>query len=42
MSGKAPDRREEPVEIIGILTALINMITAVILWQTAKRNRRRD
>lgn len=30
------------MEIIGILTALINMITAVILWQTAKRNRRRD
>ncbi|AZS46687.1 hypothetical protein CVS53_01361 [Microbacterium oxydans] len=30
------------MEIIGILTALINLITAVILWQTAKRNRRRD
>lgn len=30
------------MEIIGILTALINMITAVILWQTAKRNRRRE
>lgn len=30
------------MELIGILTALINMITAVILWQTAKRNRRRD
>lgn len=30
------------MEIIGILTAVINMITAVILWQTAKRNRRRD
>lgn len=42
MSGKVPGRREESVEIIGILTALINMITAVILWQTAKRNRRRD
>lgn len=30
------------MEIIGLLTALINMITAVILWQTAKRNKRRD
>ena len=30
------------MEVIGILTALINLITAVILWQTAKRNRRRD
>lgn len=30
------------MEIIGILTAGINLITAVILWQTAKRNRRRD
>lgn len=30
------------MEIITILTALINLVTAVILWQTAKRNRRRD
>lgn len=30
------------MEIIGILTALINLITAVVLWQTAKRNRRRE
>lgn len=30
------------MEIVGILTALINLITAVILWQTAKRNRRRE
>lgn len=30
------------MEIVGILTALINLITAVILWQTAKRQRRKD
>lgn len=30
------------MEIIGILTAVVNLITAIILWQTAKRNRRRD
>ncbi len=30
------------MEIIGILTAVVNLVTAVILWQTAKRNRRRD
>lgn len=30
------------MEIIGLLTAAVNLITAVILWQTAKRNRRRD
>jgi hypothetical protein len=30
------------MEIIGILTAIINLVTAVILWQTAKRQRRRD
>ncbi len=29
------------MEIIGLLTALINMVTAIILWQTAKRNRRK-
>lgn len=29
------------MEIIGILTALINLITAIILWQTAKRDRRK-
>jgi len=38
--GKYPNRGEEPMEIIGILTALVNLITAVILWQTAKRNRK--
>lgn len=27
------------MEIITLLAALINLITAVILWQTAKRNR---
>lgn len=30
------------MEIIGLLTAMVNLITAIILWQTAKRNRRRD
>lgn len=29
------------MEIIGLVTALINMVTAIILWQTAKRNRRK-
>ena len=28
------------MEIIGLLTALINLIAAIILWQTAKRNKR--
>jgi hypothetical protein len=26
--------------LVGIVTATVNLITAVILWQTAKRNRR--
>ncbi len=30
------------MEIIGLLTAMVNLITAIILWQTAKRNRRKD
>lgn len=30
------------MEIIGLLTAGVNLITAVILWHTAKRNKRRD
>ena len=28
------------MEVLGLLTAAVNMLTAVILWQTAKRNRR--
>lgn len=28
------------MEIIGLLTAVVNLITAIILWQIAKRNRR--
>lgn len=28
------------MEIIGLITAAVNLLTAVILWQTAKRNRR--
>ncbi len=28
------------MEIIGLLTAVVNLITALILWQIAKRNRR--
>lgn len=28
------------MEIITILTAMINLVTAIILWQTAKRNRK--
>lgn len=27
-------------EIVGLLAAVVNLLTAVILWQTAKRNRR--
>lgn len=27
-------------EFIGFLTAVVNLVTAIILWQVAKRNRR--
>ncbi len=30
------------MDIIGFLTAVVNLVTALILWQTAKRNRRKD
>ncbi len=30
------------MKAVDILIAMINLITAIILWQTAKRNKRND
>lgn len=42
MSGKPRQEGEEKMKAIDLLIATINLITALILWQTAKRNKRRD
>lgn len=39
--GRCPTRRAAPVEIIRLLAAAVNLINSVILWQTAKRNKRK-
>lgn len=40
MSRRYPDREEKAMEILNFITAVVSLLTAVILWQTAKRNRR--
>ncbi|AWY04896.1 hypothetical protein PBI_FLOOF_61 [Microbacterium phage Floof] len=30
------------MEVLNLITAVVSLLTAVILWQTAKRNRRKD
>lgn len=30
------------MEVLNLITAAINLLAATILWQTAKRNRRKD
>lgn len=42
LSRRCPSRREELVEINGLLSAAVNLITAVILWQAASRNEERN